>query len=89
MCEDSTEISLPDHQPEHYEILVQGILDPCWSEWLGCSSVINTPTGDTLLVCLFPDQTALHGLLAKIRDMNLKLIFVSRGESKTNHNEVE
>ena len=89
MSEDSTKKISPDIMPEPYEIHIQGILDPAWSEWLGCSSVTKTPTGDTVLTCLLPDQTALHGLLAKIRDMNLKLISVSRVELKSNHNEVE
>jgi len=68
---------MSDIQSESYEIRVEGILDTCWSEWLNCQSVIHT-SGETVLSCVIQDQTALHGLLAKIRDMNLKLISVTR-----------
>lgn len=67
-----------DIQPEVYEIRIHGYLNPRWSDWLGCKDLIQTKTGDTILICLIPDQAALHGLLAKIRDMNLKLISVTR-----------
>ena len=86
MSEEPTEKSSPDLQTDHYEIRIQGILDPTWSEWLGCPHVTHT-TSETILSCVIQDQTALHGLLAKIRDMNLKLISVSRVESKSNKNE--
>jgi hypothetical protein len=66
-----------DIRPEHYEIRIQGYLNPRWSEWLGCQQLIHTKTGETILTCLILDQAALHGLLAKIRDMNLKLLSVS------------
>ncbi len=77
-----------DILPEPYEIRLQGILDPKWSDWLECQKVIQTPDGETILSCLVTDQTALHGLLAKIRDMNLKLISVTRVEVKPNHDEI-
>jgi hypothetical protein len=38
--------------------------------------------------CLVADQAALHGLLAKIRNMNLKLISVIRFEPELDENEV-
>lgn len=76
-----------DILPEFFEIRIQGILDPKWSDWLECQKVIQTPNGETILSCQVTDQAALHGLLAKIRDMNLKLISVSRVEAKPNHDE--
>ncbi len=88
MSEDSAKRRSPDIQPDRYEIRIQGILDPYWSEWLGCPNVTYT-TGETILSCLLQDQTALHGLLAKIRDMNLKLISLTRLESDPNQNEAE
>jgi hypothetical protein len=38
--------------------------------------------GDTQLSGLVVDQTDLHGLLAKIRDMNLKLISVQQANRR-------
>lgn len=57
-----------------YKIRIQGILDPCWSDWLACSDFIHTEAGDTVLFCTFQDQPAMHGLLVKIRDLNLKIL---------------
>jgi hypothetical protein len=62
--------------PVIYEILVQGRLDPCWSEWLEGMCITPQESGDTLLSGPLPDQCALYGLLNRIRDMNLKLMWV-------------
>jgi hypothetical protein len=63
-----------------YHIRLEGHLDPCWSEWLDGMAMTLLGNGETLLSGPLADQTALHGLLAKIRDMNLKLIFVIRDQ---------
>lgn len=88
MCADTAKQSSPDPELERYEIRIQGILDPCWSEWLGCPNMTQT-TSETILSCVFQDQAALHGLLAKIRDMNLKLNSVTRVEFESDESEVE
>lgn len=66
--------------PTIYEIRIEGQLDPCWSEWFAGMVITPLETGDTLLSGLLVDQSALHGLLNRIRDMNLKLICVERKE---------
>jgi hypothetical protein len=81
----SRSIEIP---PEYYEIRIQGILDPVWSEWLQCKDVTHIEN-ETTLSCVFQDQTALHGFLARIRDMNLKLISVTRVEVEDDENEVK
>lgn len=60
--------------PGVYKIRVNGHLNHRWKEWLGCQCL--TPDNDhtTTLICDLPDQTALHGVLQRIRDLNLKLI---------------
>ena len=62
--------------PVTYEILVAGCLDPCWSEWLEGMCILPQDSGDTLLRGELADQCALYGLLNRIRDMNLKLLWV-------------
>jgi hypothetical protein len=65
--------------PMHYEIRVEGVLDPRWSAWfdgLCVSSDTNAQT--TTIAGPVTDQAALHGLLGKIRDLALPLIAVRR-----------
>lgn len=61
-----------------YEIRIEGHLDPRWSDWLDGVAITLLDSDETLLSGTLADQAALHGLLAKIRDMNLKLISVRR-----------
>jgi hypothetical protein len=65
-----------------YEIRVKGHLDPRWSEWFEGLTVTRTASGETILFGSIVDQAALHGLLAKIRDLNLTLISVTRAEAE-------
>jgi hypothetical protein len=64
-------------QPSHYAIRVKGLLDPHW-EWLEGLTVTHIEPGDTLLTGLIIDQAALHGLIARIRDLNLTLLSVNQ-----------
>jgi len=65
-----------------YTIRVKGLLDPRWSDWFDGLTVTATGTGETVLSGLVADQSALHGLLERIRDLNLTLISVSQTEAK-------
>jgi len=66
--------------PTVYEIRVGGHVDPCWSEWLEGMRITQMDNGNSLLAGPVQDQAALHGLLNRIRDMNLNLIGVERKE---------
>jgi hypothetical protein len=55
----------------HYEIRVRGVLDGGWSAWFDDLQVTSDERGQTTIVGPVPDQAALHGLLAKIRDLGL------------------
>jgi hypothetical protein len=63
-----------------YQIRVKGNLDRRWSDWFDGFTI--TPEGDdeTLLVGPVADQSALHGLLHKIRDLGLPLLCVKKLE---------
>jgi hypothetical protein len=71
----------PDRNPHHYLIRVEERLSPHWSEGFEGLSATYTTSGETILSGVLQDQSALHGLLARIRDLNLTLISVSRADS--------
>ena len=64
-------------RPARYEIRVNGVLDDRWADWFGGLQVSWDGT-QTVIAGLVPDQSALHGLLAKVRDLGLTLISVRR-----------
>ncbi|NTU81937.1 MAG: hypothetical protein HGA45_21590 [Chloroflexales bacterium] len=47
-------------------------------DWFAPLSVVNEPGGEATLQGVMRDQAALHGVLAKIRDLNLPLIALER-----------
>jgi wyosine [tRNA(Phe)-imidazoG37] synthetase (radical SAM superfamily) len=66
-----------------YEIKIKGFLDEHWKQWFAGMELRNETNGETgqectLITGLIADQPALHGLLTKIRDLNLTLISVRK-----------
>ncbi len=59
-----------------YQIRVKGNLDQKWSAWFDGLTITPQANDETMLLGLVADQTALHGLLAKIRDLGLPLVSV-------------
>jgi hypothetical protein len=57
---------------------VLGQLDRRWSSWFDGLKVLPQTDGTTLLTGVIRDQSALHGILMKIRDLGLTLIAVQR-----------
>ena len=68
------------HLPVHYRIKLKGYLDKKWSEWFA-DMAISSEGEETVLTGRVADQAALHGLLIRIRDLNLTLLQVERMES--------
>jgi hypothetical protein len=64
------------HPPAPYELRVEGHLDTHWSAHLGDLALTWDDDGTTTLTGLVEDQSQLHGLLDKIRDLGLTLISV-------------
>jgi hypothetical protein len=63
----------------YYEIKVGGHLDSHWSEWFDGWRLTYDERDDTIISGLVPDQSALHGALAKIRDLGIPLLSLNRG----------
>ena len=59
-----------------YRIRVSGHIDDRWSDWLGGLTVQRRDDGTTVLVGPIVDQAALHGVIARIRDLGLPLLTV-------------
>lgn len=66
-------------RPQRYEIVVEGLLDPGWAEWLGGMEIENDADGTTTrLSGSVIDQAELHGLLSRVRDLGVPLLLVRR-----------
>ena len=65
------------YDPKNYTIVVEGRLDAGWSDYFDGFAITHTG-GTTSLTGPVRDQAALHGLLNRIRDLNLVLISARR-----------
>jgi len=63
-----------------YELRVQGHLDDHWTAWLGDLAVARHEDGTSTLTGAVADQAALHGLLAKVRDLGIPLLSVTSND---------
>lgn len=73
----------PNHTGGLYEIRIKGRLDEHWLDWfegMTLQHAVDEETGVdfTVLRGVLADQPALHGVLNKIRDLNLTLISVGK-----------
>ncbi len=68
-------------QSGRYEIRIQGTPSSEWVDWFDGMEVRPEAQGETVLVGIVEDQAALHGVLARVRDLNLTLISVIRVDS--------
>ena len=64
-------------QTAQYQILLKGTLDSSWSEWFD-GFTITAQEDETTLIGEVRDQSALHGILAKINDLGLAIVSVER-----------
>jgi hypothetical protein len=74
-----TPASTGDHdEPGHYEIRIKGHLANRWTKWFEGLTITLEDNGETLFSGMVADQSALHGLLRKVRDLGMPLLSVKR-----------
>ena len=82
----NTSNPIPDAgQTRVYQIRIKGHLGARWSDWFEDLTITPEENGDTLLTGPVIDQAALHGLLRKVRDLNLPLLSIMRVDPKHDH----
>ena len=57
-----------------YQIRVAGHLDEHWSAWLDGFALTRDDDGTTVITGPVADQAQLHGVLARVRDLNIPLL---------------
>ena len=70
-----------------YEIRVRGHLDQRWADWFDGFDMESLDK-DTILTGSVTDQAALHGVLAKIRDLGLSILLVENLEYEAEDDKV-
>jgi hypothetical protein len=68
----------------HTTILVEGHLDQEWADWFDGLNITHHPDGTSQIHGILPDQSALYGVLLKLRDLGISLISVERSTEKHN-----
>ena len=69
-----------------YQIRIEGQFGRQWMDWFDGLSITPGEDGTTLLTGPVIDQSALHGLLKKVRDLGAPLVSVNRMETDGSSN---
>lgn len=72
-------------QPVVYQIRVKGQLGSQWTDWFEGLSITLEEDGTTLITGPIIDQSALHGLLKKVRDLGMPLVSLCPVLSQEDH----
>ncbi|MCL4862428.1 MAG: hypothetical protein KJZ93_23635 [Caldilineaceae bacterium] len=70
-----------------YHIHIKGHLDPAWASDFDGMTLHHLDNGVTRLSGPVADQAALHGILARIRDLGAPLLSVQQVGTKGGDNE--
>jgi hypothetical protein len=69
---------------QQIEIRLKGQINQQWSEWLGGLTVDHSDPDETILSGSVPDQAALYGIIARLRDLGLPLFSLHSEEIEEN-----
>jgi hypothetical protein len=70
----------PD-QLKIFQIRIQGHLSQQWTDWFDGLIITLEEDGNTLLNGPVVDQSALHGILKRIRDLGMPLLSVNSADA--------
>jgi hypothetical protein len=56
----------------------RGKLDSRWSHWFADLQIIPQPDGNSLITGPIADQSALYGVISRLRDLGMVLISIQR-----------
>jgi len=73
----------PPDATASYMLRITGHLDQYWSTWFDGFTITHQDDGTTTLRGDVADQSDLHGLLAKVRDLGVTLISVTNLDMPT------
>jgi len=73
---ENRQIPFPD-QSSVFQIRIKGHLGEQWTDWFDGMNITREEDGDTLLTGPVEDQSTLHGLLKKIRDLGMPLVSIN------------
>ena len=62
------------------EIRIKGQIQAQWSEWFGGLTISHSDPDETILTGTVLDEAALYGIIARLRDLGLKLASLSSEE---------
>jgi hypothetical protein len=65
------------NEPSSYRFRLKGHLSPQWTTYFDGFALTNSENGEELLTGVITDQAALHGVVAKIRDLGLPLLSIN------------
>ncbi len=66
----------PD-RPKIFQIRIKGHLGQQWAGWFDGLTIVLEEDGNTLISGPVIDQSALHGILKKIRDLGMPLLSIN------------
>ena len=70
----------PNDESSQYEFRIRDRLERRWETWFDDLTVIHEDDHTTTLRGEIADQSALHGVLARLRDLGLTLVSVRKVE---------
>ena len=80
-------------QPKVFQIRIQGHLSLQWTDWFDRLTITLEEDGNTLISGPVVDQSALHGILKRIRDLGMPLLSVNADDfdqaAKTDSDHIE